>query len=214
MTAERSFAALAAAGCPAYDAMLIALEWEFHAVDRGTVTDALDELARPLFGIAGAPLEQQAIALAEAAWAALPQQGEAPPEWLLRSALERGQAAGALRAGLAVELGRRAGIAARPARIRGCWVVHVRDDDAQLAADVGTESRHEPADIGARCLCAHQHAFVVLTGLASAWRSAGDPARAQRASAMRLLLPLDEPLRARVQRDVRSYGAVTGEPEP
>src|ERR671918_384789 len=103
MRADRSFAALAAAGCPAYDAVLIALEQEFQPVNRGTVADSLDELARPLFGLAGAPLKQRAIALAEAAWAALPHQADAPLEWLLGSALERGRAAGAVRAALAVE---------------------------------------------------------------------------------------------------------------
>jgi hypothetical protein len=214
MTAHRSFAGLAAVGCPAYDAVLIALEVEFHAVDRETVAEILDELARPLFGIAAAPLEERAIGLAEAAWAALPRPGDAPPEWLFGTALERGHAAGAVRAALAVELGRRAGISARPARLRGCWTVHVHDDDSQLAADVGAASRHEPAEVGPRSLCAHELAFVVLTGVASAWSSAGDLARGQRASAMRLLLPLDERLRARVERDVRSYGAMAGESAP
>jgi hypothetical protein len=214
MNEDRSFAALAAAGCPAYDAMLIALEREFHGVDGGSVADALDELARPLFGLPGAPPEEQATALAEAAWDALPQHGEAASEWLFGTALERGRAAGALRAGIAVELGRRAGVAAWPVRLRRSWVIYLRDEGAQLAADVGAASRHEPADVGPHCLCAHQHAFVVLTALTSAWRAAGDPARAQRASAMRLLLPLDEPLRSRVLAEVRSHRAAAREHAP
>jgi hypothetical protein len=56
-------------------------------------------------------------------------------------------------------------------------------------------------------MCAHQLAFAVLTGMADAWRSAGDRSRAQRASGLRLLLPLEETLRERVQQDLRAYGA-------
>jgi hypothetical protein len=90
--------------------------------------------------------------------------------------------------------------------------VYVRDDDdAQLAVDVGAESRREPAEAAARCLCPHQHAFAVLTALALAWRCDGDPRRALRASAMRLLLPLEEPLRTRVQRELRRLADLAGE---
>jgi hypothetical protein len=41
-------AALAAARCPGYDAMLIAVERESRAVNREAVVASLDDLARPL----------------------------------------------------------------------------------------------------------------------------------------------------------------------
>jgi hypothetical protein len=201
---DAPFAALAAAGCPGYDAMLIAVEREFRAVHREAVAESLDELARPLFALADAPPDERVIALARAAWAALPDEGTAPPNWLLASALEGGRAAGAVRAALAAELGRRAGMRACAARLRGCWAVHTAEHDAQLAADVGTDSAQDSVPAGA--MCAHQLAFAVLTGLADAWRAAGDRFRAQRASGLRLLLPLEETLRERVQQDVRAYG--------
>lgn len=200
---DAAFAALAAARCPGYDAMLIAVEREFRAVDREAVAESLDELARPLFGLADAPPDERVITLAKAAWSALPDEGAEPPDWLLSRALEHGCASGAVRAALAAELGRRAGVRCCAARLRGCWAVHTGEHDAQVAADVGADPAQEPA---AGTLCAHQLAFAILTGIADAWRSADDRFRAQRAAGLRLLLPLEESLRRRVQHDLRAYG--------
>lgn len=202
---DAPFAALAASSCPGYDAMLIAVEREFRAVQREAVVESLDELARPLFGLADAARDERVIALARAAWVALPDEGTAPQDWLLACALEGGRATGAVRAALAAELGRRAGVRVCAARLRGCWAVHTVEHDAQLAADVGADSGHDSVLAGG--MCAHQLAFAVLTGLADSWWSAGDRFRAQRASGLRLLLPLEETLRERVQQDVRAYGA-------
>jgi hypothetical protein len=202
---DAPFAALAAASCPAYDAMLIAVEREFRAVHLEAVIESLDELARPLFGLADAPPDERVIALATAAWAALPEDGTTAPDWLLGCALEQGRATGAVRAAVAAELGRRAGVRACAARLRGCWAVHTGERDAQVAADVGADAVQEPAVAGA--LCAHQLAFAILTGIADAWRSDGDVFRAQRAAGLRLLLPLEETLRQRVRQDLRAYGA-------
>jgi hypothetical protein len=85
---------MAAAACPPYGEMLAALESEFRTVDRDALDGALDELALPLFGLETAPMEKRAIALGHAAWAALPEEGEAPTAWLLGPALEDGCAAG------------------------------------------------------------------------------------------------------------------------
>jgi hypothetical protein len=179
---------MAAAPCPGYGSMLVAVEHEFRSADRDGVDDALDELARPLFGLERAPLDERALGLGQAAWAALPEEGEAPADWLLGSALERGRAAGAVRAVLAVELAHRAGIAAHPARLRGCWAVHLGADAGHVAADVGALSSVEPCPRATGCLCAHQLAFVVLTSLVTAWRSTGDPERARQAGVLRLVL--------------------------
>src|SRR5918992_1012256 len=92
------FAALAGAHCAPYDEMLTAIEREFRAVDRPALADALDRLARPLFGIAQEPVRERTLALAAAAYAALPEDGGEPPCWLLSRALETGRAAPAVRA--------------------------------------------------------------------------------------------------------------------
>jgi hypothetical protein len=175
------FAALAAARSPAHGELLAALEAEFRPIDREGLEGAVDELARSLFGLESAPLDERAVALGRAAWAALPEEAETPRGWLSGSALEHGCAAGAVRAALAAELGRRAGIPAHPTRLRGCWAIHLRDNAAHAAADVGAESSIEPFRSATGCLCAHRLAFIVLTSLAAIWHSAGDSVSAQRA---------------------------------
>ena len=74
---DTPFVGLAADSCPAYDEMLVALEREFRAVYRETVAGALDDAARPLFGLADAAPDEQVLALARAAWQALPHDGGA-----------------------------------------------------------------------------------------------------------------------------------------
>lgn len=199
------FAVFASASCPRYDEMLISLEREFRAVDCEGLAEQLDELARPLFGLPRAPSDERAITLARTAWAALPEAGDRPADWLLTSALEGCRGTGAVRAALAVELGRRAGISARPVRLHGCWAVHLRDRGAHVAADVGADSSIQAGDAATGGLCAHQLAFAVLTGLASAWQSAGQLDKARRACGLRLLLPLEESVRSLVQQEVRAH---------
>jgi hypothetical protein len=192
------FAALAALPCPAYDEMLIALEREFRAVDRARVAGALDDLSRPLFSMRSASAGLRATAFAAAAHEALPEDGTEPPHWLLACALEERRAAAPVRAALAVELGRRAGIAARPVRMRGMWLVGVHDRGTPLAAAVGPDPLGGDSALHEGCLCAHETAFAVLGGLAAAWRAEGDVLRARRAGGLRLLLPLDGALRGQV----------------
>jgi hypothetical protein len=105
----------------------------------------------------------------------------------LASALQSGCAAGPVRAGLATELGRRAGVPAHPARLRGCWAIHVRGEIAEVAVDLGADTRSaHPGPRG--CLCAHQLAFVVLTSLVVTWQLAGNSARARHARVLSLAL--------------------------
>ena len=128
------------------------------------------------------------VALGRAAWAAVPHEASSAAAWLPASALDAGCAAGPVRAALATEIGRRAGIDAHPARLHGCWAIHVRGEDSDAAADVGSETEDEPDDGLRGCLCAHRLAFVVLTGLVEAWETAGDPQRAQHTRVLRLAL--------------------------
>jgi hypothetical protein len=165
---------------------LTALESEFRPVDLDELDGRLDDLARPLFGIHRQPVDEGVIALGRAAWEALPADSGEPSAWLLSAALERGRAAGPVRAAVATELARRAGLAAHPALMKGCWAVHTRTEDAEAAADVGAGPREEDGELPRGCLCAHQLAFVVLTGLVEAWESAGNEARAQHARVLRL----------------------------
>jgi hypothetical protein len=185
---QTPFETMAAAPCPAYGDLLGVLETEFHHLDLEKLDRRLDELALPLFGLERESLEERAIALGRSAWAAVPDEAGTPSALLLGAALEDGCAAGPVRAALAAELGRRAGVAAHPARVSGCWAVHVRNEHASVAADVGAAS-DDMDDPGPRgCLCAHQLAFVVLSSLVEAWRSAGNAANARHARVLCLAL--------------------------
>ena len=175
---------MAAATRPAYGDLLAALESEFRAVDRVGLDGALDELARPLFGLEQEPLEERAMAIADTAWAALPDKAETPEAWLLGTALESGRAAGPVRAALGTELGRRAGIPAHPALLRGCWAIHVQDEGVGLAVDVGPDTSGAPSG----CLCAHQLAYVIATSLVDAWQAAGNSTHARQARVLSLVL--------------------------
>jgi hypothetical protein len=199
------FAILAGAHCAPYDEMLTAIEREFRAVDREALAEELDRLARPLFGVTRAPVSERSLALAAAAYEALPDSGSEPSCWLLSRALEQGRAAPPVRAVLAVELARRAGVCARPARLRGCWLVGVHDGGVPVAADVGPDDGAGGWETCSGCLCGHEVAFLVLDGLATAWQAAGDDERARRAAGLRLLLPLSAGLRAAVHTDMARF---------
>jgi hypothetical protein len=202
---DTPFAVLAGAHCAPYDEMLTAIEREFRAVDRKALADELDRLARPLFGVTRLPTRERSLALAAAAYEALPEDGSGPSSWLLSRALEDGRAAPPVRAVLAVELARRAGVSARPARLRGCWLVGIHDGGVPLGADVGPDDASAGWDTCSGCLCGHEVAFLVLDGLATAWQAAGDGERARRAAGLRLLLPLSAGLRAAVHTDMARF---------
>ena len=199
------FAILAGAHCAPYDEMLTAIEREFRAVDRELLADDLDRLARPLFGVSAEPASERALALTRAAYAALPEDGDEPSSWLLSRALDERRAAPPIRAALAVELARRAGIGARPARLRGRWLVGVHDGRAPVGGDVGPDHEEGNWDACSGCLCGHELAFLVLDGLAAAWQASGDSERARRAAGLRLLLPLGAGLRSAVHMDMARF---------
>jgi hypothetical protein len=192
---DRRFGTLATAPCPPFADLLIAVEREFRAVDFRATSDRLDDLARPLFALTAQPGDERAGALAMAARIATPHDASEPTAWMLSQALVTGRVAPAVRAVLAVELGRRAGIVAGVFRHRERWMVLVGDGDTRFAADVGPEvAVDDGLGCGRRCSgahCSHGLAFEVLGGLAAAWSAAGDERHARRAAALRLQLPFD-----------------------
>ena len=160
-----------------------------------------------MLGIARRPPGEQALELAHAAWRALPRSGDDPRSWLLGEALASGRAAPPLRAAVATELARRAGVRARPVRWHAHWLVAVhRPAATPVGAEVGPDDDLAPEGVKG-CLCAHELAFLVLGRLAGAWSREGSPARAHRAAGLRLLLPLGARLRAKAREDLLRFGA-------
>ena len=200
------FAPLAAARHPDYDAMLVAVEREFRAVDGGRIAEQLDEAARPVLGIAGLAPGERALALAHAAWSVLPRSADDPPAWMLGEALSSGRAAPPRRAAVAAELARRAGVRARPVRWHAHWLIAVHEPaTSPVGAELGPDDELAPEGIEG-CLCAHELAFLVLGRLADAWSRAGSPQRAHRAAGLRLLLPLGARLQAKAREDQLRFG--------
>ena len=202
---DRRFGVLARSPCPGLAELLVALEREFRAVDTRATSDRLDELARPLFPLAAQSADERAGALAMAARIAAPHDALEPTAWMLSQALRTGRIAPAVRAVLAAELGRRAGIAAGVFRHRERWMVLVGDGDTRFAADVGPETATWPGSPCARrcsgAHCSHGLAFEVLGGLAAAWTTAGDERHARRAAALRLELPFQAASRRAADED-------------
>ena len=199
------FAVLAAEPCPPYDEILVSIEREFRAVDGSRVAEALDDRARPLFELRHAAGRDRVGAVAAAAWDALPRTGASSGCWLAASALDERRAAAPVRACVAVELSRRAGMRARPVRMRGRWFVAIHDHGAPVASDVGPD----PVDdvtAPAGCLCPPAVALTVLSGLTAAWAGAGDARRARRAAGLRLLLPLSAETRAKLVDETLDLG--------
>ncbi len=199
------FATLAATACPAYDELLVSVEAEFRPVDHRRLAERLDERARPLFEHRHGPARAGVRALAAAAWDAVPATATTPASWLPDSALQKGEAASPIRAGVAVELARRAGMRARPVRMRGRWFVAMHDRGAPVAADLGPDPVQD-VTAPAGCMCAHALALTALSGLSDAWARAGDRRRARRAAGLRLLLPLDPESRAKLVDETRALG--------
>ena len=186
--------------------MLVAVEREFRAVDGGWIAEQLDEAARPVLGVARRPPGERALELAHAAWRALPHTADDPQAWLLGEALSSGRAAPPVRAAVAVEIARRAGVRARPVRWHAHWLVAVHEPASNpVGAEVGPDDDLAPEGVEG-CLCAHELAFLVLGRLADAWVRAGSPPRAHRAAGLRLLLPLGARLQAKAREDLLRFG--------
>jgi hypothetical protein len=196
-----SFASLATAPCPPHVDMLLAIEAELSVSDPAWVTDRLDDRARGLFGLAAEAPSDQAIALVATVCDLFPQPGLADESWFLTAALRRGLAADALRAALAADLGRRAGVAASVAREGRAWRLIVKSGHGGIVADPRLGLLH-----GARSVhpvCGHHIGFAVLGELAAGHRGHRREL-ARRACRLQLRLPIDDATRAQVEHQLGS----------
>lgn len=192
MTLEReirpSFAHLAGQGCPPLDQILFALERELELGWEGDTAEALDELALPLFDRSRTHRLGPVVDLGKVAWDALPEDETRTGAWFLSPALREGIAAGPLRAALAVEVGRRAGISTRIARGKGCWVVYGPEKDGFVAVEMGVDRVPPAPGEGLAAVCPHELAACLLSGAISASLDEGRLTEAHHASRLRALL--------------------------
>ena len=151
----------------AYDTALATLSAAFGDSCPGEILERLDDAARPMFGVAGASLFEQADALADVITNRLGLHvgAECWRTLLLGDALASRDAHPLLLATLAHELSRRAGLHSAVARSHDDFCCVLIAGDAALPVCFG--SVPDGLDISAlrRC-CPHQVAYTTLAGIA------------------------------------------------
>jgi hypothetical protein len=169
------FSHLACGGCPPVADLMLALAAEFRQVDADAADERLDELARPLFEMAGSP---------QAAASALARVIDRDPGFDAERmsvaglwfdvVLESGAGHPLVLAAIAAELGRRAGLADE----ERLWLVDTTMDGRRI--ETWRLRRH----------CTHELAFAALLGLSDRFEKLGDTRRAGRCALLRQQLPL------------------------
>ena len=169
------FTRLACGGCPPVADLLLSLASEFRAVDTSAADARLDELALPLFGLAGGDLRTAAAQLASvldtdpgfdadrASVAGL---------WL-DAALESRSGHPLVLAAIACEVGRRAGLNVHVLSAPTGWYAGLGDGDRLWLVDATMDgSKADPWSL--RRHCAHELAFAALLGLSERYERVGD----------------------------------------
>lgn len=177
--------------------MLLAVEGQFAVVSQPEwVSECLDDRSRALFGLAGEPATDQAVALVAAVSELLPPTRGLDQSLFLSAALRLGVAATSIRAVVATELGRRAGVAASVAREGREWRLLVQAGGRGILVDPALGLLR--GDRAAHPVCGHHVGFAVLGELAALY---GQERRhlAHRACELQLRRPIDETMRTQVQ---------------
>jgi Transglutaminase-like superfamily len=187
---EQAFAALTRRACPPVGEALFAVAAAWRPVDWQEMDGRLDQLARPLFG-AGPGGRERAGALAEL----LVERFRPDPVlvdglWLDR-VLDSGRGHPVMLAAVATEVARRAGWSAMVCSSRQAWfaglVASASGDEASgrgsgvlWLVDPTGEASGSSAPKTVRRHCAHELAFIVLSGLAERFAGPRDREQAQR----------------------------------
>jgi regulator of sirC expression with transglutaminase-like and TPR domain len=212
---DRSFARVAGEPEPALDRLALALAAEFRAVDADAALAELDrlgaELASARCGDADAEADACRRVLAEGwGFAGETEEYDDPANSMLDLVLERRRGLPILLSVVYVEAARRAGIPLGGIGLPGHFVVgHFGRTPPVVLDPFEGGARIEP-DVPARILRAwHPHAIALrmLNNLVGAYNVRGDLDRALHAAKLRLVLPLDEPLRRQMDVELRSLRA-------
>ncbi len=185
------FTRLATGGCPPIADLLLALAGEFHDVDTDAADVRLDELALPLFGLAGGDLRIAAAQLAnlldtEPGFDA--DRTSVAGLWL-DSALEAHAGHPLVLASLVAEVGRRAGLQVHVLSAPTGWYAGLADGERLWLVDATMDGRRaDPWSL--RRHCTHELAFAALLGLSERFERRGETHRAAHATLLRSRLPL------------------------
>lgn len=201
------FAATACGGGGSLDRLLLALAAEFHPVDSAAALERLDELSRPLFGVARPDAHATAQRIAATLWV----EGGVRPSgafdglYIDRVVADR-RGDPALLAALYVEAARRAGVSLCLLSSGERWLLGLVDGYRIITIDPASPANVRPCrdPLGLRGHYAHELTDAVLCDLSGRFRSLGRAPEARRALELRLCLPLREPILARARADLRA----------
>jgi hypothetical protein len=205
---EPRFAVLAQSGGAPFDRLLLALAAEFHPVDEEAALTELDELSRPLFGVAEQGAQAAGERIAETLW----QEGALRPssagidDLFLDRVLQRRRGHPALLAAVYLEAARRAGVSLCVLSCPEGWFAGLLDEGRVVLLDPALALGLLPSRdrLSLRRHCAHELAHAVLCELTGRFRAQHLPREARRAVELRLHLPLAETLRARARQELRT----------
>lgn len=176
--AEQAMETLSRRECPQLAEALIAVAEAWRPMSRTDIDGRLDALARPLFAIE--PTAQaRADALAELVALAFEPDAKALEGLWLDEVLTNRRGHPAMIAAVAAELGQRAGWDFAICSTPTAWYTGLLDDGRLWLIDPTGATHAVGAPALVRRHCAHELAYVVLTGLAERLPSARDAARAR-----------------------------------
>jgi hypothetical protein len=210
MAPPRAFADLARSPYATSVDLLAALAGEFAPVDAGAVHSQLDNDARALFGLATLDPSPatRAQRVRDVMHDTLGYRSDArddPRGVLLPSVLQRRRGHPLAIAAVAAALVERAGDHAIVCSSPRHWLVAIGDPGEMSVLDATFAPPPPSAPPQLRAHCAHQLAYGSLTALATCFATMRRHDEAQRASRLRLTLPLDGVLRATVQAQIDAY---------
>jgi len=179
MSDEQAFAALSRRACPPVGEALFAVAAAWRPVNWTALDARLDELALPLFAAAPDGRER-AAALAELLVRGFrPEPAPVDGLWL-DHVLATGSGHPLLLASVATELGHRSGWEISVCSSPTGWYAGLQQEGVLWLVDPTGEASGERAPKTVRRHCAHEIAFVVLTGLAERFAGSTDEAQARR----------------------------------
>lgn len=173
------------------DQLLLALAAEFKPIDHQAALESLDELARPLFGVAALPAEEAVKELIEvlAHQAGLRVEDHTPESLLLDQVLQRREGHPALLAAIYLEVARRAGVTSVLVSCRRDWYVGFEGPGELLLLAPAPYDDLTQCGTQLRRRCAHELCHAVLRELAVGLRSQGQEEEAAEAVGLRTMLP-------------------------
>jgi len=179
MSDEQAFAALSRRACPPVGEALFAVAASWRPVNWAELDAKLDDLALPLFAAAPSGRER-AGALAELLVGDFRPEPKAVEGLWLDDVLASRRGHPVLLAAVATELGRRSGWQVTVCSSPAGWYAGLHEDGVLWLVDPTGDASGERAPKTVRRHCAHEIAFVVLTGLAERFAGSSDEARARR----------------------------------